>query len=82
MAIKTQKSLGALGAYFGVDGEKTRVFEADWSMIDSPIRAEFEHAIQLIKHHCEQDVILNRSLFDILWKYDKNKARSLKDTKW
>lgn len=81
MAIKAaSKSLGALGAYFNLDGVKTRIFKTDWSMMDSPIKAEYLEAREMIEYHCNQDVLLNRNLFDVLWAYDPRK--SFKKTKW
>lgn len=81
MALKVEsKSLGALGAFFGVDGDKTRVFKTEWSMIDSPIESEFSDAMDNIIYHCENDVILNRGVFNALWKYDPK--RTLSKTKW
>ncbi|HKZ43170.1 MAG TPA: ribonuclease H-like domain-containing protein [Candidatus Hodarchaeales archaeon] len=81
MAIKADsKSLGALGAYFGVKGDKTRVFKTDWSYIDSPILDEFDEAMENIVEHCEGDVILNRGVFYALWRYDPQ--RRLSKTKW
>ena len=81
MAIKVEsKSLGALGSYFQLHGVKTRVFKTDWSMIDSPNRAEFESAMADISYHCAEDVKLNRDLFDVLWHYDP--VKRLSKTKW
>lgn len=81
MAIKSAtKSLAGLCAYFGIDSHKTSVQKGEWTMVDSPIRAEYEHSMGEIVKHCEWDVIDNRELFDILWKYDDKK--SLKRTKW
>lgn len=81
MAIRTEsKGLGALGAYFGLKGVKTRIFRTDWHMVDSQDQEDFAEAMQDIVYHCEQDVILNRRLFDALWQYDPK--RTFKRTKW
>ena len=81
MAIKSAtKSLAGLCAYFGIDSEKTSVQKADWTLVDSPVKAEYEWAMGEIVDHCEKDVIANRALFDVIWKYDDKK--SLKRTKW
>lgn len=81
MAIKVEsKSLGALGAYFGVKGSKTRVFRTDWSMVDSPDEGEFNEAMESIVYHCEQDVLLNRGVFYALWQYDPK--HTFRKTKW
>lgn len=81
LAIKSaSKSLAGLTAYFGMNSHKTAVQKAEWSKVDSPIRAEFEYALEEIIDHCEWDVIDNRELFNVLWKYYDKK--SLKRTKW
>jgi len=81
IAIKIEsKSLGALGSYFGVKGNKTRIFRTDWSMVDSPNEEEFNRAIQEIVDHCVADVQLNRGVFNALWAYDPK--RQLSKTKW
>jgi len=81
LAIKAaSKSLAGLCAYFGLNSHKTSVQKGDWSKVASTIRAEFEYAMEEIVSHCEWDVIDNRELFNILWKYYDKK--SLKRTKW
>jgi len=81
MAIKSaRKSLDALSAYFGLVSNKTRIQKTEWSLVDSPIRAEFEAAMDNVVEHCEYDVLDNRELFKVLWKYDNK--RSFKITKW
>jgi DNA polymerase elongation subunit (family B) len=81
MALRVEsKSLGALGAYFGVQGTKTRIFRTDWSLVDSPDETEFDDALKAIVYHCEQDVLLNRGVFYALWNYDPK--RVLRKTKW
>jgi hypothetical protein len=72
MAIKAdRKSLGFLGDFFHLDGVKTAVLPVSWGMIDSPNREEFERAMADIQFHCEQDVILTRQLFNVMWPHDK-----------
>ena len=81
LAIKaTRKSLLHLGSYFGIEEQKTSVLEDEWSMVRSGIKAEHVDAVENIVDHCNKDVVLNRKLFDRLWKYDNNK--SFKKTKW
>lgn len=72
-AIKAnRKSLGFLADFFRLPGEKTAVLPVSWSMVDSPNKDEFEHAMDDIVYHCEQDVFLNRNLFFALWPRDKS----------
>lgn len=80
MGLKDGKSLGNLGAYFGIDGVKTRIFRPDWLMIDSPFEADFDLCLNEIVYHCEQDVLLNRSVFQALYQYDPRPA--FQKTKW
>jgi hypothetical protein len=69
LAIKTRKGLGNLLDYFGLEGEKTAIYRTSWNKIRSPHEAEFNEAYQDIKYHCEQDVIGNRNLFDVMYPY-------------
>lgn len=81
LAIKTEsKGLGPLGAYFGVPGVKTQVFRTNWAYIASPDEEEFQEAMDAIVFHCEQDVLINRGIFDAIWLYDPK--RTLRKTKW
>jgi hypothetical protein len=85
LAIKaSSKSLANLGDYFQLDGEKTAVREVEWNQVRSPYKEDFEAAMSEIVYHCEQDVILNRNLFDVLWPmYLTANASGLKKTsKW
>lgn len=66
LAISTGKSLGNMGDYFSLPGEKTKIMETSWSKMRSPYQAEFEHAMSQIFYHCQQDVVLTRNLFDVL----------------
>jgi len=82
-AVKTRKSLGNLGDYYGLEGIKTSIFRKTWNDIRSPYRWEFDDTLANVVHHCEQDVILNRNLFDLVW--DNALARNpnpLKISKW
>ena len=85
MAIKAKrKSLGFLCDFFRItgDNEKTSVLPVEWGMVNSPVKAEFEAAMESIVYHCEQDVILNRKLFDVLWPRDKAVKNMPKAKKW
>jgi DNA polymerase elongation subunit (family B) len=82
-AIKTRKSLGNLGDYLGLEGEKTTIFRSSWNKVRSPYQNEFETTIANVQYHCAQDVILNRNLFDILWAEVLSMGKSpLKPSKW
>lgn len=82
-AIKTRKSLGNLGDYFGLKGEKTSVYRTAWNNVRSPYRADFDTAMADIIYHCEQDVTLNRGLFNVLWPDAlAMRANPLKVSKW
>ena len=81
MAVKSaSKSLAGLCAYFGIDSHKTSVQKTEWTMVDSPVKAEYDYSMGEIVTHCENDVKANRELFNVLWQYDGK--RSLKRTKW
>jgi uncharacterized protein YprB with RNaseH-like and TPR domain len=85
MAIKARrKSLGFLCDFFRLNGEneKTSVLPVSWGMVNSPVKAEFEEAMTDIVYHCEQDVILNRRLFDVLWPRDRQVKNLPKVKKW
>lgn len=77
VALKTWKNLGSLGAFFGVDAEKTKIMRPDWNEILSPNKSRHMHAMEQIAYHCEQDVIMNRQVFWELWAID-NKMRNMK----
>lgn len=82
-ALKTRKSLGNLGAYFGLKGVKTTVYKAEWNQIRSPYKHEWCEAMDSIVYHCEQDVTLNRRLFDAIWGSAKSRNQCpIKQTKW
>lgn len=82
-ALKTRKGLGNLGDYFALGGEKTSIYKSSWSNVRSPYQHEFDATMQDVVYHCEQDVIMNRQLFDILW-HDAlaRDASPLKISKW
>jgi len=69
LGIKTRKSLGNLLDYFNLDGEKTSVYRTSWLKVLSPHKWEFEEGYKDIAYHCEQDVIGNRNLFDVMYPY-------------
>ena len=69
LAIKTRKGLGNLLDYFGLEGEKTAIYRTSWNDVRSPYLGEFNAAMQDIVYHCEQDVMGNRNLFDVLYPY-------------
>lgn len=77
IGIRGWKNLGSLTAFFDIDGEKTKIFRPDWMEALNPDRKRFDKAIEDVVYHCEQDVIANRQLFDVLWPNDK-RQRSLK----
>ena len=70
------EKLGSLGAFFGVEGEKTKIFRPDWMEVLSNNKKRHEDAMSEIVYHCEQDVIMNRDVFWELWAID-NKMRNL-----
>jgi hypothetical protein len=83
MAIKAErKSLGFLGDFFRLPGEKTAVLPVAWGMIDSHDEDEFNDAMTDIVYHCEQDVRMNRELFYALWPRDKSMANLPMTKKW
>lgn len=83
LGLKTRKSLGNLGDYYGLEGEKTAVQKTSWSKIRSPYRVEFERTMCDIIYHCEQDVILTRNLWDVLFTEALVLAQNqFKTTKW
>lgn len=67
LGLATRKSLGNLGDYYGLDGEKTAVQKTSWSKVRSPYKAEFDQSMQSIIYHCEEDVKLTRNLWDVLF---------------
>lgn len=69
LAIKTRKSLGNLIDYFGLEGTKTSIYRTSWNNVRSPYLGEFTDAMKDIVFHCEQDVIANRNLFDVMYPY-------------
>lgn len=79
IAIKSRKSLGMLGDFFQLDGEKTSVLPVTWSKVHSRRQEVFEQAMEDIVYHCEQDVLLNRNLFNVL--YHRDRAVSMPYTK-
>lgn len=82
-ALKTRKSLGNLGDYFGLGGTKTSIYKASWSNVSSIYEDEFNETMAEVIYHCEQDVLMNRDLFDVIWN-DALSMRNnpLKVSKW
>jgi hypothetical protein len=69
--IATRKSLGHLMDFFRIDeAEKTQIMPVHWDMIRSPHRVDFDEAMRDIVNHCENDVIGNKRLYDIVYRYD------------
>lgn len=69
--LLTKKSLGSLMEFFNYRGAtKTSVDPQTWDMISSPKIKDFEYAMSRVVHHCEQDVIGNRYIYDVMMQYD------------
>jgi len=69
--IATRKSLGHLMDFFRItEAEKTQILPVQWDRIRSPYKADFDNAMRDIVYHCENDVIGNRRLYDIVYRYD------------
>ena len=65
--IQHRKGLGNLLDFFRIrDAEKTRIMPIEWDRIRSPHVGDFEAAMVDVVYHCEQDVISNRKIYDIL----------------
>lgn len=83
MAIKAQrKSLGFLGDYFCLDGDKTSVMPVAWQRVASRDKVEFNRGMNDIVYHCEQDVILNRNLFYAIYPRDRSSTNMPFTKKW
>lgn len=67
LGLKTRKSLGNLGDYYGLDGTKTAVQKTSWSKVRSPYQEEFQTSLDSIIYHCEEDVKMTRNLWDVLF---------------
>lgn len=76
VALKTWKNLGSLCAFFGLEGDKTKIFRPDWMEVLSPNKDRHQKAVREIVYHCEEDVLMNRQVFFELWKRD-NKLNNL-----
>jgi hypothetical protein len=69
--IATGKSLGHLMDFFRVtEAEKTQIMPLHWDMIRSPFQNDFDTAMQDVVYHCENDVVGNRRIYDIVYRYD------------
>jgi uncharacterized protein YprB with RNaseH-like and TPR domain len=82
IGLKTWKNLGSLLAFFGIDAVKTKIMRPDWMNVLHPDVEKFTKAIQETIYHCEQDVIGNKKLFDILWRRDKRLRHIKLYDKW
>lgn len=69
LAIASYKGLAMLGDYFDLNGIKTSIYPRAWNNVRSWDEAEFQEAIDDIVYHCQQDVLLNRRVFDALFPY-------------
>ena len=77
------KSLGNLEDVFGLEGVKTTIRKTTWSKARSQNRDVFEATLAQTIYHCEQDVIGQRELFDVLMPYAMTLNTSqFKQTKW
>lgn len=77
LAVKTQKGLGNLIDYFGLEGIKTTIYRTSWSRSMSQDRTTFEDAMENIIYHCEQDVLANRELYNVLHWYALKNGRQI-----
>jgi hypothetical protein len=69
--IATRKSLGHLMDFFRIDeAEKTQIMPMHWDKVRSPIETDFNEAMADVVYHCENDVVGNRRLYDIVYRYD------------
>lgn len=77
------KSLGNLEDVFGLEGVKTTIRKTSWSKARSQFKDKFETAMEQIVYHCEQDVIGQRNLFDVIMPYAMTlNASQFKASKW
>jgi hypothetical protein len=76
--LMSRKSLGHLMDFFRIDSaEKTQVFPLKWDRISSNKRRDFDEALSEICYHCEQDILGNREVYDILMQYDPRPSWNL-----
>jgi hypothetical protein len=69
--IATRKSLGHLMDFFRItEAEKTQIMPVEWDRVRSPHQKDFEEAMSKIVYHCENDVVGNKRLYDIIYRYD------------
>lgn len=69
--VMTKKSLGHLMDFFRYDGaEKTSINPQMWDRIQSNKKRDFDEALKEIVYHCENDVIGNKYIYDVLMTYD------------
>jgi len=80
MAFRGRKSLANLCSAFNIPGIKTAIQRPDRLNALSPDKEKFDKVMKDVVFHCEQDVILNKGLFKVLWPRDR-KLVSLPFTK-
>lgn len=69
--IGTKKSLGHLMDFFRYsDAEKTQIMPLNWDRISSNKQRDFDQALKEVIYHCENDVIGNRYIYDVMMQYD------------
>lgn len=69
--IATKKGLGSLMDFFRYkDAEKTQIMPLNWDRISSNKPKDFYEALDQVVYHCENDVIGNRYIYDVLMQYD------------
>jgi DNA polymerase elongation subunit (family B) len=91
ITIKGRKSLDNLCAMFNLGGTKTKINRPAWMNVLSPDEAVFNSCLygtekndyrDGIIYHCEQDVIANRDLFNVLYPRDRKATNIPLTTKW
>lgn len=69
--IATRKSLGHLMDFFRItEAEKTQIMPLHWDKTSSPHKEDFDSAMSEVVYHCENDVVGNKRLYDIVYRYD------------
>lgn len=77
------KSLGNLIDFFGLTAEKTAIRKTSRSYARSWDRQEFDAMMANDEYHCQQDVLGQRELFDVLFPYSMGlRDNPFKMTKW
>lgn len=71
MPLLHRKGLGSGIDFFKMkDAVKTQIDPNQWDKINSPHKADFDAAKDMIVYHNVQDVIANKKLYDIIYRYD------------